>query len=139
VAWKHKLVDRIGSGRPAVYADKRTATISFSQPQEEETAMSQKLAGKSFVVSVVLVMLSLPTVAQTSFAPPPVVPYGLSISIDSAKNAAAAAVAEARKNNWKDAIAIVDAGGYLVYFEKMQDTRGICFTHEALRRCSSSG
>ena len=37
--------------------------------------------------------------------------------------AAAAAVAEARKNNWKDAIAIVDTGGYLVYFEKMQDTQ----------------
>jgi len=57
------------------------------------------------------------------FAPPPPVPYGLSVSIESAKNAAAAAIAEARKNNWKMAIAIVDTGGYLVYFEKMQDTR----------------
>jgi glc operon protein GlcG len=81
--------------------------------------MSQKLAGKSFVSVALLAMLSLLTMAQTPFAPPPVVPYGLSISIDSAKNA----VAEARKNNWKDAIAIVDTGGYLVYFEKMQDTQ----------------
>jgi uncharacterized protein GlcG (DUF336 family) len=36
---------------------------------------------------------------------------------------AAAAIAEAQKNNWKMAIAIVDTGGYLVYFEKMQDTQ----------------
>jgi len=85
--------------------------------------MPQKLAGKLFVSVALLAMLSLPTMAQTPFAPPPVVPYGLSISIDSAKTAAAAAVAEARKNNLKDAIAIVDTGGYLVYFEKMQDTQ----------------
>ncbi len=37
--------------------------------------------------------------------------------------AAAAAIAEARKNRWNMAIAIVDTGGYLVYFEKMQDTQ----------------
>jgi uncharacterized protein GlcG (DUF336 family) len=127
VAWTHKLVQRIGSELPVAhhdrYAEKRAATIALSQPQDEETAMSQKLAGKSFVLVALLAILSLPTMAQTPFAPPPVVPYGLSISIDSAKNAAAAAVAEARKNNWKDAIAIVDTGGYLVYFEKMQDTQ----------------
>ena len=62
-------------------------------------------------------------VAQTSFAAPPLVSYGLSISTDSAKLAAAAAIAAARKNHWKQAIAIVDTGGHLVYFEKMQDTQ----------------
>jgi glc operon protein GlcG len=34
-------------------------------------------------------------------------------------HAAAAAIAEAQKNNWKMVIAIVETGGYLVYFEKM--------------------
>jgi len=29
----------------------------------------------------------------------------------------------AQKNNWKMAVAIVDTGGYLVYFERMQDTQ----------------
>ena len=54
---------------------------------------------------------------------PTAIPYGLSISTESAKNIAAAAIAEAQKHNWKMAIAIVDTGGYLVYFEKMQDTQ----------------
>ena len=66
---------------------------------------------------------ALPAVAQTAFAPPPQLPYGLSVSTEAAKNAAAASIAEARKNNWKMAIAVVDTGGYLVYFEKMQDTQ----------------
>jgi uncharacterized protein GlcG (DUF336 family) len=47
----------------------------------------------------------------------------LSIGIESAKKVAAAAVAEAQKNGWRMAIAIVDTGGHLVYFEKMQDTQ----------------
>jgi glc operon protein GlcG len=85
--------------------------------------MSQKFVRKSCVSVAVLVMLSLPAIAQAPFAPPPLVSYGLSISTDSAKIAAAAAIAEAQKNNWKQAIAIVDTGGYLVYFEKMQDTQ----------------
>jgi len=52
-----------------------------------------------------------------------IVPYGLSISLESAKKAAAAAVAEAAKNNWGMAVAIVDPGGILVYFEKMDHTQ----------------
>lgn len=50
-------------------------------------------------------------------------PYGAPISLESAKKAAAAAVAEARKNNWNMAVAIVDGGGDLVYFEKMDATQ----------------
>jgi uncharacterized protein GlcG (DUF336 family) len=60
---------------------------------------------------------------QTPPAPPSVIPYGAPISADSAKKVAAAAIAEARKNNWAMAVAIVDTGGYLVYFERMQDTQ----------------
>lgn len=50
-------------------------------------------------------------------------PYGPSISLDSAKAAAAPAVAEARKNKWNMAVAIVDTAGTLVYFEKMDGTQ----------------
>ena len=50
-------------------------------------------------------------------------PYGLSISVDDAKKAAAPALAEAARNNWKVAVAIVDPGGNLVYYEKMDNTQ----------------
>lgn len=56
-------------------------------------------------------------------APPAIVPYGVSITADSAKKLAAAAIAEARKNNWAMAVAVVDTAGYLVYFERMPETQ----------------
>ncbi len=49
--------------------------------------------------------------------------YGISIGLDDAKKAAAAALAEARRNNWTMAAAVVDTGGHLVYFEKMDGTQ----------------
>ena len=49
--------------------------------------------------------------------------YGPSITAETAKKIAAPALAEARKNNWQMAIAIVDPAGDLVYFEKMDDTQ----------------
>jgi uncharacterized protein GlcG (DUF336 family) len=50
-------------------------------------------------------------------------PYGLPIGVDSAKKAAAAALAEAVKNHWNMAIAVVDPNGTLVYYEKMENTQ----------------
>jgi uncharacterized protein GlcG (DUF336 family) len=50
-------------------------------------------------------------------------PYGAPISLEDAKKAAAAALGEARKNNWAMAVAVVDIGGDLVYFEKMDGTQ----------------
>ena len=50
-------------------------------------------------------------------------PYGPNITLDDAKKAAAPAVAEARRNDWAMAVAVVDTGGDLVYFEKMDDTQ----------------
>jgi len=57
-------------------------------------------------------------------SPPPAPPaYGDTITIEQAKKAAAAAVAEAQKNNWFLAIAVVGPTGELVYFEKMDNTQ----------------
>lgn len=53
-------------------------------------------------------------------APPP---YGMNISVDTAKKASAAAVAEAAKNGWFMAIAVTDTAGQLVYFERMDNTQ----------------
>jgi glc operon protein GlcG len=50
-------------------------------------------------------------------------PYGAPISLDDAKKVAAPALAEARKNSWNVAVAIVDISGNLVYYEKMDGTQ----------------
>ncbi len=50
-------------------------------------------------------------------------PYGPEIRIDQAKKIATGALAEAMKNKWRVAIAIVDNHGFLVYYEKMDDTQ----------------
>jgi uncharacterized protein GlcG (DUF336 family) len=49
--------------------------------------------------------------------------YGPTITLDAAKKAAAAAMAEARKNNWAVAVAVVDNHGMLIYYEMMDDTQ----------------
>jgi uncharacterized protein GlcG (DUF336 family) len=49
--------------------------------------------------------------------------YGTPITAETAKKVAAPAIAEARRNNWTMAIAIVDPSGDLVYFERMDDTQ----------------
>jgi len=64
-----------------------------------------------------------PAAGQTPLQPPPIIPYGLPITIADAKIVASAALAEARAHGWAMAIAIVDPAGLLVYFEKMQDTQ----------------
>jgi glc operon protein GlcG len=69
-----------------------------------------------------LFTLTLVLCASIAFAQMPN-PYGAPISVDNAKKAAAAAVAEARKNTWAMAVAVTDPGGTLVYFEKMDGTQ----------------
>jgi glc operon protein GlcG len=50
-------------------------------------------------------------------------PYGPPIVIEDARRAAAAALAEARKNGWVMAVAVTDPAGALVYFERSDDTQ----------------
>ncbi len=47
------------------------------------------------------------------------IPYGAPISLDRAIAAIAAAVAEAKKHDWKLNVAVVDSGANLVAFERM--------------------
>jgi glc operon protein GlcG len=47
------------------------------------------------------------------------VPYGLPISLEQAQTVIQAAVAEARKRNWKMNVAVADSGGNLVAFQRM--------------------
>ena len=47
------------------------------------------------------------------------VPYGVPISLEQAQAVIQAAVAEARKRNWKMSVAVADSGGNLVAFQRM--------------------
>ncbi len=85
---------------------------------------------KSIVLLSVLAALSFggeakaqaPPPAAPSTAPPP--PYGAPIGVADAKKAAAAAIAEVAKvGSAPDAIAVVDHGGFLIYFERMDNTQ----------------
>ena len=92
--------------------------------------MSLKSAIRA-VIAAILAAFALGAVAQ---AP---APYGAPIGVEAAKKAAAAALAEARKNNWNMSVAITDAGGSLVYFEKM-DLNQIGSTNVAISKARSA-
>ena len=79
--------------------------------------MSQKV----MVRFVVAVMFALGVVASAVAQMPN--PYGTAISLENAKKAAAPALAEAAKNNWRVAVAIVGPAGTLIYYEKMDNTQ----------------
>ena len=49
--------------------------------------------------------------------------YGPAVNVAGAKKIAAGVVAECQKNSWNVAVAVVDTHGYLVYFERMDNTQ----------------
>ena len=51
------------------------------------------------------------------------VPYGAPINLERAQAAVAAAVAEAKKHDWKLNVAVVDSGGNLVAFARMDSAQ----------------
>ena len=59
----------------------------------------------------------------TAFAQAPIPQYGPNVTLEQARKAAAGAAAEAKKNGWPMAIAVVDTAGQLVYFEKLDGTQ----------------
>lgn len=69
------------------------------------------------LIAVLVVLTLSPLVAQIPN------PYGAAIDLENARKVAAAAVAEARKNGWNMAVAVVDPAGELVYFEKLDGTQ----------------
>lgn len=77
---------------------------------------------KKTVARVAVGVLFVAGLLTSSFAQMPN-PYGAPISLENAKKAAAPALAEAGKNHWNMAVAIVDPSGNLVYYEKMDNTQ----------------
>jgi glc operon protein GlcG len=82
---------------------------------------------KTIVAAAAAVLLLSPVVVQAQTpvpaAPPPAPPYGLSIGAEATKKALAAAEAEAKKNNWAVAIAVVDTGGKLTGFTRLDNVQ----------------
>src|SRR5262249_46365094 len=74
-------------------------------------------------------LVTSPLRAQQAPAPNPLdtvpetmpfdVPYGSPISLERAQAAVTTAVAEAKKRGWKMNVAVVDSGGHLVAFQRM--------------------
>jgi glc operon protein GlcG len=75
----------------------------------------------SLRVTVVFAVLALTFAARSAHAQMPN-PYG-PISMDVARKVADAAIAEAKKNGWTVAAAVVDSAGELVFFERMDNTQ----------------
>lgn len=73
------------------------------------------------IATAAAALLMSPLVVSAQAPAPPA--YGLGISFDVAKKALAAAEAEAKKNNWPVAIAIVDSAGKLAAFSKIDNTQ----------------
>jgi len=74
------------------------------------------------VVRTIFALMFVPGALAGAIAQMPN-PYGLSITVENAKKATVPALAEAAKNNWTVAVAIVDPAGNLVYYEKMDNTQ----------------
>jgi len=78
---------------------------------------------------IVSALLAVPAAIAQTPAPNPLdavpdkmpfdIPYGAPIGLERANAAVAAAIAEAKKKDWKLNVAIVDSGGNLVAFQRM--------------------
>jgi glc operon protein GlcG len=73
---------------------------------------------RTILVGAALVALTVGAFAQDKRPD-----YGPSVDVAGAKKIAAAAVAECQKNGWNVAVAVVDTHGFLVYFERMDNTQ----------------
>ncbi|MBY0524640.1 MAG: heme-binding protein [Gemmataceae bacterium] len=72
--------------------------------------------------STLLLTLVLPLASAPATAQAPI-PYGAPINLEQARKLIAAAEAEAAKQKWPVAIAIVDGSGHLVAFARMDNTQ----------------
>jgi glc operon protein GlcG len=73
---------------------------------------------KTILAGVALVALTVGAFAQDKRPE-----YGTAVNVVGAKKIAAGVVAECQKNGWNVAVAVVDNHGFLVYFERMDNTQ----------------
>jgi glc operon protein GlcG len=80
---------------------------------------SKTILASIFAIAITATMAA----AQQTPAPPPTIPYGAPITLEAAKKVMAAAEAEATKNNWSMAIAILDSTGHIVMLHRFDNTQ----------------
>ena len=73
---------------------------------------------RTILVAAALVALTVGASAQDKRPE-----YGTAVNAAGAKKIAAGVVAECQKNGWNVAVAVVDTHGFLVYFERMDNTQ----------------
>ena len=71
----------------------------------------------------VLLAAALAAVASGASAQDRRPDYGPAVNAAGAKKIAAGVIAECQKNSWNVAVAVVDTHGFLVYFERMDQTQ----------------
>jgi len=107
------------TGRPLIVPPARRA----ENAAEEASQMIRMLAlACTLVLAAASIWLGAPALAQqveSSGLPP----YGAPITLDQAKRVMAAAELEAAKNSWTVAITILDSGGNLVMFHKIDNAQ----------------
>ena len=91
--------------------------------------MSARCTHLAALVGAALCLATATVQAQGAPAPNPLdavpekmpfdIPYGTPIGLDRSEAAIAAAVAEAKRHDWKMNVTVVDAGGNLVAFQRM--------------------
>jgi glc operon protein GlcG len=74
-------------------------------------------------LAIVLVATGVASAQQSQPTAPPTTPYGTPIALEAARKVMAGAEAEAMKNNWGMAIAILDSTGHLVMLHKLDNTQ----------------
>jgi uncharacterized protein GlcG (DUF336 family) len=81
--------------------------------------MLRKTSALRFASASILAIVAVAALAQAPARPS----YGPEVNLETAKKIAAGAMAEAAKNKWAVAVAIVDNHGMLIYYEMMDDTQ----------------
>jgi uncharacterized protein GlcG (DUF336 family) len=76
-------------------------------------------SAKFFAAFAVLALAASVAFAQAPVRPP----YGVAVNLETAKKIAAGAMAEAKRQKWNVAVAVVDNHGMLIYYEMQDDTQ----------------
>ena len=74
-------------------------------------------------MKAVLGAVALVALSASAFAQDKRPDYGPDVNAAGAKKIAAGVIAECQKNGWNVAVAVVDNHGFLVYFERMDNTQ----------------
>jgi glc operon protein GlcG len=96
------------------------------EQRREEIFMRNRVTTSLAVCAALTIATGAWAQQPTPAAPPPAPApaYGTpGVTLEQAKKAVEAAEAEAKKNGWRMAIAVVSIGGYLIHFSRMDDTQ----------------